>query len=61
MPIILRHYPDAMIRIAGWDITRNETLSQKIRLSGYGSYIKRLIMKLNLQDKVQFTGNLNAE
>lgn len=61
MPIILRHYPDTMIRIAGWDITRNETFSQKIRLSGYGSYIKRLIMKLNLQDKVQFTGNLNAE
>lgn len=61
MPFILWHYPDTIIRIAGRNITCCETFSQRIRFSGYGSYIKRLINKLNLQNKVFFIGNLNAE
>lgn len=61
MPIILRHYPNASIRIAGTDITKSRTLSEKLRLSGYGRYIKRLINKNALEDKVVFTGSLNGE
>lgn len=61
MPIILRHYPDTKIRIAGTDITKSGTWSEKLRLSGYGLYIKRLIKKYQLGDKVTFTGNLNAD
>lgn len=60
MPIILRHYPDASIRVAGGDITKCSTLSEKLRLSGYGRYIKRLIKKNALDGKVTFTGNLNG-
>ena len=60
MPIILRHYPDASIRVAGGDITKCSTLSEKLRLSGYGRYIKRLIKKNALEGKVTFTGNLNG-
>lgn len=61
MPIILRHYPDSSIRLAGADITKSDTLSEKLRLSGYGRYIKRLINKNALEDKVTFTGSLNGE
>lgn len=61
MPIILRHYPDTSIRIAGADITKSSTLSEKLRISGYGRYIKRLINKNALEDKVTFTGSLNGE
>ena len=60
MPIILRHYPDTTIRIAGGDITKSRTWSEKLRLSGYGLYIKRLIRQFHLEDKVLFTGNLNG-
>lgn len=60
MPIILRHYPDTTIRIAGGDITKSRTWSEKLRLSGYGLYIKRLIKQFHLEDKVLFTGNLNG-
>ena len=60
MPIILRHYPDTKIRIAGGDITKSRTWSEKLRLSGYGLYIKRLIKQFHLEDKVLFTGNLNG-
>lgn len=61
MPIILRHYPDASIRVAGGDITKTSTLSEKLRLSGYGKYIKKLIKEVGMEGKVTFTGNLNAE
>lgn len=61
MPLILRHYPDAQIRVAGTDITKSNSVIEKLRLSGYGKYIKSLISKYNLKGKVLFTGNLNAE
>ena len=60
MPLILRHYPDAIIRVAGGDITKSSSLSDKMRLSGYGLYIKRLIKQCGLEDKVTFIGGLNA-
>lgn len=61
MPLILRYYPDTIIRVAGGDIIKSATIYEKLRLSGYGRYIKRLIRANNLEDKIIFTGNLNAE
>ena len=60
MPLILRYYPDTIIRIAGDNITKSGSINEKIRLSGYGHYVKELIKKNHLEDKVFFTGNLNA-
>ena len=59
MPIILQHFPDTVIRVAGVDISKDITISEKLRLSGYGKYIKKLITKNKLDGKV--TGNLNGE
>lgn len=61
MPLILRQYPETRIRIAGQDITVSKTINEKLRLSGYGLYIKRLIKKLGLNGRVEFIGNLNAD
>ena len=61
MPLILRHFPDAKIRVAGSDITKSSTFLQKLRLSGYGKYIKTLIKNNCLAEFISFTGNLNAE
>lgn len=61
MPLILRCYPGTTIRVAGGDITKSVTIGDKLRLSGYGRYIKRLIKTYNLDGKIIFTGNLNAE
>ena len=61
MPIILRHYPDATIRIAGKDISTYSGFSGWIRYSGYGRLINRMIKRKNLVGKVMFTGTLNAE
>lgn len=61
MPLVLRQYPNAKIYVAGVDITKSDTFNDKLRLSGYGLYIKRLIKKLRLTDKIQFTGPLDEE
>lgn len=61
MPLVLEQYPDAIVRIAGSDLTKTFTFKQRIRLSGYGKYIKSLIRKNDLKDKVFFTGSLDVE
>ena len=61
MPLILRLYPEAQVRIAGADITRSTSIVEKLKLSGYGKYIKSLIKNYALDGKITFTGELNAE
>lgn len=61
MPLILKNYPDTILHVAGYDITKISSLRDFLRLSGYGKYIRRLIKRLKLKDRVIFTGNLNAE
>ena len=61
MPLILRHYPDAKIKVAGADITKYATWRDKLRISGYGKIIRGMIRVMNLEDHVEFLGPLNAE
>lgn len=62
MPLILSHYPDVQIRVAGMDITRSkEGVLGWLKLSGYGKIIKILIKKYHLEDKICFLGNLDAK
>lgn len=61
MPIVLRHYPDTTIRIAGNDITTPQKIFGVKATTGYGKIIRKIMEELNLSDKVTFTGNLNAE
>ena len=61
LPIVLQHYPDTQVRIAGNDITNAKGLRNRLRFTGYGSIIKSLIKKHNLNVHITFTGSLNAE
>lgn len=61
MPIILQHFPDTQIRIAGYDSIRNDIRCRNIRISGYGKILGKYIKKYNLQNHITFTGNLNAD
>lgn len=61
MPLILRHYPDTKIRVAGADITKYSTWREKLRISGYGKLIRRMIHQLHLENHIEFLGPLNAE
>lgn len=57
MPLVLQNYPDTQICIAGEDIVSKSWF----RISGYGRYIKHLMDKFDLSEKVSFLGALNEE
>lgn len=61
MPLILKKFPAAKLYVGGNDITRSHTLKEKLKLTYYGKYIKDLIKKYQLQDKVIFTGLLDEK
>jgi glycosyltransferase involved in cell wall biosynthesis len=61
MPLILEHYPDSKLYVAGNNITKTATLKDKLKLSSYGKYIKELVKRFNLQKKVIFTGLLDEK
>lgn len=60
MPLVLSHYPDTRIRIAGLNITHNKGKWGLFHFTSYGKIIKKQILRYNLEDKVFFIGNLNA-
>jgi len=61
MPIILKRFPDARIYVAGQDIICTQTFMQKIKISSYGLYVKKLIRKYNLENNIIFTGILKEK
>lgn len=61
LDIVKRKYPNIKLRVAGMNITKTDTFYNRIRLDGYGKYIRTMLKKLNLQDQVIFTGPLNEE
>ncbi len=61
LPLILREYPDTIINVAGYNITRRNSIKDKIKLSGYGKIILNLIKVNNLKNSVRFLGLLNAK
>lgn len=57
---ILKHnYKDAKLIVAGYNILDDKSLLNRIKRSGYGKYISRLIRKLDLEDSIEFTGILS--
>lgn len=57
LPVILKHYPNTKLYIAGSDFLTNKGL----RLNGFGKYIKSLIKNNNLPNVIRFTGTLSEE
>lgn len=60
MPDILVAYPDARVYVAGNSIAEYGTLKQRLKISAYGRYLRRLISENQLDDKIIFLGKLDA-
>lgn len=60
MKDILDEYPQTKVYVAGNRITGDESFQKKIKLASYGKYLRELIEKNNLQEKIIFLGSLNA-
>lgn len=61
MPLILKRFPKAKLYISGKDITKSDSLKDKVLMTYYGKYIKGLIRDLNLENSVEFTGLLDEK
>ena len=61
MPRILEQYPDTTVWVSGNNVIKTGSLMDKIKISAYGNYLKKLIKKHKLQEKVHFLGKLDAE
>lgn len=61
LPEIVRVYPDAHLYIAGNDITRRDSVYNKLKFSSFAFYVKKLIQQNCLEDKVTFTGSLSEK
>jgi glycosyltransferase involved in cell wall biosynthesis len=59
--LVKNDFDTITIRIGGVNITNTRTIIDKLKISGYGNYIKVLIKKLNLVKSVTFLGNLSEE
>ena len=51
-------YPDIKLKIAGDDILKGEGPISAISRSEYGEYLRSLVKKFDIQDKVQYMGQL---
>lgn len=61
LPEIIKRFPSTHLYIAGVDITRDDSLISRIKMSYYGKYIKKLIRKKKLQRNITFTGPLDEK
>lgn len=61
LPLVIRHFPNTKLRIAGTDITNSKGISGLIHFTGYGRYLKKLINKLGLKEHISFLGPLSAD
>lgn len=55
---LLKTYPDLQIYVAGNSLVNYETIKDKIKISGYGKYLRSLMEKYQLKKCVHFTGKL---
>ena len=61
LPAVLKEYPDTQVKVAGNSIINYKTIKDKIKISAYGSYLRKLIKELGLQEHITILGKLSAE
>ncbi|MCM1186406.1 MAG: glycosyltransferase family 4 protein [Lachnoclostridium sp.] len=61
LPAVLEKYPDTKVFVAGNSLVNYKTWKDKLKLSAYGKYLRRLIQDYGLEEHIEFLGRLNAE
>ena len=61
MPRILKQFPDTEVYVAGNSLTAYGTLKEKLKISAYGRYLRKLLKEGHLENKVHFLGRLSAQ
>ena len=61
MEDIRKEFPDARIRVGGISVTAYGTWKEKLKISGYGKYLRECIRRYGLEDCVDILGKLDGE
>lgn len=56
---LIKRYPSIKVYIAGNNITKCDSIKEKMALTGYGLYLRKKISALGLSGNIVFTGSLN--
>lgn len=61
LPEIIEEFEETVVYVAGDVITANDSLKDKIKISGYGKFLLNQIRRNKLQDHVKFVGRLQSD
>lgn len=61
LPKVLEQFPDTHVYVAGSNIIEDETLKDRLKISAYGRYIRKLIRENRLDGHITMLGRLTAE
>ncbi len=61
LPDLLEEFEDTVVYVAGDVITANDSIKDKIKLSGYGKFLLKQIKQNKLEDHVRFVGRLQSD
>lgn len=61
LPSLVEKYEDIKIYVAGDNVTKHSNLKEKLKLASYDKYLVELLKKNKLEDRVIFTGSLDAK
>lgn len=59
--ILKKKYPDVKCYVSGHKVIGDNSLKSKIKVTGYGRYIKKLLKKYHLEDNVCFLGMMDTK
>ena len=60
--LLKKEFPNIKIRVGGHDILKSTgSFSEKLKITDFGKYIKKLLHKYELQNNIQFLGLLSEE
>lgn len=59
--LIVKKYPDIKIKIAGNSIINHKTIKDKLKTPQYGAYLRKLVKRNALEDKIIVLGSLTEE
>lgn len=61
LPKVLEQFPDTHVYVAGNNVINVDTFQDRLKLSAYGKYLRKLIRDRDLADNVTMLGILDAE
>lgn len=61
LPEIIEEFEETVVYVAGDVITANDSIKDKMKLSGYGKFLLSQIKKNKLQEHVKFVGRLQSD